>query len=301
MFCPLTMFLLAGFLRWMNTNIILATISRTFFDSITFGRFAPFTMHLSDGGHIENLGLLPVLQRQADRIIIADGTLYGDKRLIASDLLRALEMAREWLGCSFTTVPRPSKGGHESQRARAQENKYNYGDLEYDITERFVGLGFKKRQPYAYRFLVHYKPEKEMSLRRRSEREGEDELVARKTGEIIILQPRHPDDHVGVKLCDAGDDSVEPCAVCERTPEWNRERADDLTGCCFTACTGHCHSLSHSILGRYPYFSTANQVLTPEAFEVLHQDGLRAASHKEMDQFLDECLQLTSGLTGSQL
>ena len=266
-------------------------------------------MFLSDGGHIENLGLLPVLQRQADRIIIADGTHYADKRLIAADLLRALELAREWLGCSFTTVPVSKEGAEpKDSTGHTQESKYNYGDLEYDIGQRFVGLGFGKRQPYSYRFLVHYPPSEKSctvlsnSLRHRSA--GDMDWATRKTGEIIILQPRHPDDHIGYddKVFDEDDvddaDMVEPCEICERTREWDKKKADDLTGCCFTSCTGHCKGLSHMALGQYPYFSTANQLLTPDAFKALHEDGIRAASHKEADNFFDRCIRLTGGTLG---
>ena len=78
----------------------------------------PPIMLLSDGGHVENLGLLPLLKKRLSKIIIIDGGYKHEQKLYGESLLNALMLARIKLNCSFL-----SDGG---------------GDVISDLMEKFV-------------------------------------------------------------------------------------------------------------------------------------------------------------------
>ena len=61
-------------------------------------------MLLSDGGHVENLALLPLLKKRLKRIIVVDGGYKHDQKLYGESLLNALMLARTKLKCSFLSV-----------------------------------------------------------------------------------------------------------------------------------------------------------------------------------------------------
>lgn len=61
-------------------------------------------MFLSDGGHVENLALLPLLKKRLKRIIVVDGGYKHDQKLYGESLLNALMLARTKLKCSFLSV-----------------------------------------------------------------------------------------------------------------------------------------------------------------------------------------------------
>ena len=63
------------------------------------GPSSPPILSLSDGGHIENLGLLALLQQRLEKIVVVDG---GNKYFsFADDLHISLNQARKKLNCSF--------------------------------------------------------------------------------------------------------------------------------------------------------------------------------------------------------
>ena len=68
------------------------------------GPMPPPIMLLSDGGHVENLGLLPLLKKRLKRIIVVDGGYKHDQKLYGESLLNALMLARTKLKCSFLSV-----------------------------------------------------------------------------------------------------------------------------------------------------------------------------------------------------
>ena len=49
----------------------------------------PPIMLLSDGGHVENLALLPLLKKKLKRIIVVDGWYKHDQKLYGESLLNA--------------------------------------------------------------------------------------------------------------------------------------------------------------------------------------------------------------------
>ena len=56
---------------------------------------------LSDGGHYQNLAILPLLQRKLKRIVVVDGGYKHEEEAYGEDILDALMLARAELNCSF--------------------------------------------------------------------------------------------------------------------------------------------------------------------------------------------------------
>lgn len=65
------------------------------------GPSPPPVLRLSDGGHIENLAILPLLKKRLEKIVVVDGGHKVNDREWGKDLLTALSLAREKLHCSF--------------------------------------------------------------------------------------------------------------------------------------------------------------------------------------------------------
>ena len=94
------------------------------------GPLPPPILRLSDGGHIENLAILPLLKRRLSKIIIADGGLKADDSGWGDGLLKALSLAREKLNCSFIGL--------------------DGRDVFEDVKEKYVNK-LPKLQPRSYR------------------------------------------------------------------------------------------------------------------------------------------------------
>lgn len=95
-------------------------------------------MLLSDGGHVENLALLPLLKKKLKKIIVVDGGYKHDEKLYGDSLLNALMLARKKLNCSFLS----DRGG----------------DVISDLLEKFVKSARAgeagKKLPRFFRFVV---------------------------------------------------------------------------------------------------------------------------------------------------
>ena len=94
------------------------------------GPTPPPILLLSDGGHIENLGILPLLKKRLPKIVVADGGLKTDDRDWSKDLLHAFSLAREKLNFSFIGLD-----GH---------------DVIEDIKQKFVNTA-EGSKPRSYR------------------------------------------------------------------------------------------------------------------------------------------------------
>ena len=66
------------------------------------GPSPPPVLRLSDGGHVENLGISPLLRLRLKRIISVYGGCAASEQAFCNTLMNALEMARKKLRCSFT-------------------------------------------------------------------------------------------------------------------------------------------------------------------------------------------------------
>ena len=95
----------------------------------------PAVLYLSDSGHIENLGILPLLKLRLTKIVSVEGGRTILDEDYAGSLLRALDMARKKLRCSFT--------GMDGQ------------DITEDIRDKFVERS-PGTQPRSYRSVIKY-------------------------------------------------------------------------------------------------------------------------------------------------
>ena len=74
---------------------------RLLFSKDTIGPIPPAVLLLSDGGHYQNLALLPLLQRKVKRIVVVDGGHKDKEDKYGDSILDALKIARTQLNCSF--------------------------------------------------------------------------------------------------------------------------------------------------------------------------------------------------------
>ena len=94
------------------------------------GPYPPPVLRLSDGGHIENLAILPLLKRRLERIVVVDGGHKSNDSQWGQDLINAFSLAREKLHCSFI----------------GQDGR----DVIEDLKEKFVNK-LRGHQPRSYR------------------------------------------------------------------------------------------------------------------------------------------------------
>ena len=276
-------------------------------------------LRLSDGGHFENLALLPLLEKKLDYIVVADGSCNPGGEKYADALLHAIKKAREILHCSFT----PLTNDEETEGGGTR-------DIEEDIRVRFLTKK-KGRFPRHYRFKVHYYDVIDVNGVPVDKFSG-------KTGEILFLAPRHP------KECkEEGEDENDEkwkefdvegnIIVNEENHDdlWNKPRkltedqANRLNWCCCRCCHGEikgkaskltccrcdcdrrccsclcycfpgdiCHRISSFFLrGGFPHHTTGNQFFTPDMFSAYHCEGLAACIEAEdkVKEFFRELLE----------
>ena len=71
---------------------------------ITYGENPPSMLHISDGGHFESYGLLPLLKLRLPKILLVHGLEIKSDDDYAKDIIVAMEHARKFLHCSFTSM-----------------------------------------------------------------------------------------------------------------------------------------------------------------------------------------------------
>ena len=98
---------------------------RSILSIITDGKTPPAIMHLSDGGHFENLGLLPLLKLRLPKILVVNGSYIKSDDDYETEIIRTMELARELFDCSFTSIV----GDGKSQLG---------GDVLTDINNKYV-------------------------------------------------------------------------------------------------------------------------------------------------------------------
>ena len=116
--------------RWFIVNVHFVKYIRDAMKITNQGPSPPAVLSLSDGGHVENLGILPLLKLRLPKIV----SVQGGRSILDEDygnsLLVALDMARKKLGCSFS--------GMDGR------------DIAEDIRENFVETS-PGSQPRSYR------------------------------------------------------------------------------------------------------------------------------------------------------
>ena len=250
---------LTSFLRWCIVNIYHVRVIRELLEAVNVGPTPPPILYLSDGGHVENLGLLPLLKKRLQKIVVVDAGVLEEEGL-AGDLMSAMKKAREKLRCSFIGM----------------NGRDVYEDLRMKIIDRPAS-----KQPRSYRFKVEYYDYDD---------EGEDQKVGE--GEVLYILPRHPRHGLsgeGKSWSEVtGDVKVDIEAdLWGSGPEVEAEEVERLTCCCCECC--HCSPmqfLSGSLCGVFPYHSTANQFFTPAMFTAYHREGYRACMEAHAVEFL---------------
>ena len=123
--------------RWFIVHVSFVKFVREGLNIDNIGPMPPPVMLLSDGGHVENLAILPLLKKKLKKIIVVDGGYYSNEMKYGKDLLRALMLARRDLNCSFI-----GQGGR---------------DVISDLLENFVRLqqpDEKKPRHFRYVFMI---------------------------------------------------------------------------------------------------------------------------------------------------
>lgn len=248
--------------RWFITNVPFVRFVRDMMLVVNLGPNPPPILRLSDGGHIENLALLPLLKRRLPKIVIVDGGHKENDSQWGDDLLLALSLARQKLHCSFIGL--------------------DGRDVIEDIKEKFVYKP-KGQQPRSYRFKVHYY-EKE-DLYTEGTKAGE--------GEILLISPRHPSKGIKTEEPVTWKEALHDIDVDLEAGNWGEcprqtaQEVDVLTFCCCECCHGNkCQDTSKAMCGVFPQHVTANQFFTPRMFSAYHREGYSACVEAEAAEFL---------------
>ena len=106
---------------------------RLLFSKDTIGPNPPAVLLLSDGGHYENLAILPLLQRKLKRIVVVDGGYKDEEDKYGDSILDALKLARTKLNCSFYN----------------EDGK----DVITDLMRSFVNP--QKKKPHFYKYVLY--------------------------------------------------------------------------------------------------------------------------------------------------
>ncbi|XP_028408495.1 uncharacterized protein LOC114531051, partial [Dendronephthya gigantea] len=123
---------------WLLVHLPIYRFVNSLLNFIHHGSTPPAMLHLSDGGHFENYGLLPLLKLRLPRILVADGSHIESEDDYAKEIIQVMEYAREILDCSFTAM--------------------DGGDVLTDIKNKYVHPKDVENQKYPrmYKFKVLY-------------------------------------------------------------------------------------------------------------------------------------------------
>ncbi|XP_028408536.1 uncharacterized protein LOC114531088 isoform X2 [Dendronephthya gigantea] len=245
---------------WLTVHLPVYRFLLSLLHFIHDGPKPPAMLHLSDGGHFENYGLLPLLKLRLPKILVADGSYIESNDDYAKEIIEVMELARELLGCSFTAMD----GGDVLADIR---NKYVYPQVEVGANPENVHP--QKVYQRMYEFKVRY-PDK-----------GPFEV---REGHIVLIAPRHQND--GEK----SDDSVTWETEKEdlKINDWGSGpilREEDISN--FPATSSCCEKSLFRCCAKgsaFPRHSTANQFFTPHLFSIYHREGYRACM--KCDDFL---------------
>lgn len=244
--------------RWFIVHVSFVKFVREGLSIDNIGPMPPPVILLSDGGHTENLGILPLLKKKLQKILVVDGGYCSNEKKYGESLLKALMLARRELNCSFI-----GQGGR---------------DVISDLLDNFVKLQQpNKRKPRHFKFKVEYYEN--------GRKVGE--------GDILLIRPRDPrkGENSEVKTWEEFGLHLE-ARDWGTSPYLKGEDVDKLTFCCCVCCNKKsCLSgLSEFLCHKFPNHSTANQFFTPLMFSAYHREGFRACVEAEAAEFLkDNC------------
>ncbi|KAL9981889.1 hypothetical protein ACROYT_G010652 [Oculina patagonica] len=210
------------------------------FSNENTGPMPPPILLLSDGGHIENLAILPLLKRRLRSIVVVDAGYKHDDQYYGDNPLNALMLACTKLNCSFL-----SEDGQ---------------DIIFDLLEKFVRPKTGGKQRY-YKFKVRYQS---------------DEFGEEGEGEILLIVPRNPQHGVNDGMDGNRSTNLHPFDAPDGV-FFTQDEVNNLTLCCCECCYRQaCQGLSKICCNVFPQHSTANQFFTSKMFSAYHCEGYGA-------------------------
>ena len=213
---------------------------------------------VSTGGHTENLGLLPALQRRCRRIVCLDAG--QDPKEQSADLLLLMGLARRFFGCQFLPASAFSS---------------RYPDVTLYVHDQLLIA-----KPVAFHLRVLYPPATV----------GDVPTM----GHIMYLHPRYRPTPAPAITANtrsaheraraaydaaAREDNTCKAEHYEYTHQVLDDAADvaagdaELVGCCCDCCSRRSRCGWTAWLGRFPQITTSNQFLNPRQRRGLHRVG----------------------------
>jgi len=205
----------------------------------------PEWAYLSDGGHAENLGILPLLRRRCKRILVVDATC--DPKCLLEDVRYSLQKARDERLCSF----------------------FNPDDPRIDVDTLVTGFVDDLLQDTLVLGMLYLHHEEESSegiiiISKGRESHSDEPVVGKIRDSELRLWPKFGIDEHGD---DVGDDEAQPrCTDLETEvgPLDHKIALSDLNGCCCECC--HRNACGNCGWGQFPHHSTGNQFFTDTLF-----------------------------------
>eukprot|EP00117_Sycon_ciliatum_P043588 scpid28618/ scgid3960/ len=228
--------------RWLNVHVPMCRYLRCVMNVTNIGAYPDFILDLSSCEDVEHTGLMALLKRQTAKIIVADaGAPVSFNR--AEKIMLTLQRARKNLGCRFSTM--------------------DDEDLTYELF-RTLGSASRGVAPHAIQFKVFY-----------TVKNGDSRDIVGQ-GEILLVQPHHPDQLLEGDWSGDLDDG------------WCAGEADELYG----ALTGKSRNYITRTIGewyhgKFPYYGRAFHP-TAEQTAALFREGERAMSAPAVQQFVED-------------
>eukprot|EP01138_Halocafeteria_seosinensis_P005865 gb/GECG01005995.1/.p1 GENE.gb/GECG01005995.1/~~gb/GECG01005995.1/.p1 ORF type:complete len:1152 (+),score=73.79 gb/GECG01005995.1/:1-3456(+) len=245
----------------------------------------PAQLHLSDGGHTDSVGVIPLFCRRCDEIYIAYGGEDADGKGMEEQIMQSLTCAEQTLGCSFH-VPNDTAVTEDGRNVPISDIRtalYHLSQKTFpEDAHPFYPDAFPGRQslrPWSLKFNVVY-----------PKRPDEDHTHTVKEGTVYLLQPRYQPamkyNATSVDLERAVDMFNFNARNLWKRDAWEKEYNrihKSLFGClCQCWSTNRLASrlckLTRNLgfLGRFPNHFTFHQCFYPRMFRAYHHHGRRA-------------------------
>ena len=259
----------------------------------------PRRVYLTDGGHVENLGLYPLLVKRKRQIVVVDS--YTDPDESSPCLKFVLMQAREHLGCSFYALREENgKPRHLGKRGSgfkafgpASTWKKQYGepresDSLLDVRPiEIVGfvdepnVDFPGQTEDVETALARvFEPQVDSYQWSQSEQEFKLPRAFHfyvrypdgSTGKITYLKPRQRAQNLSLG---EGPRNMET-TVSSSVGTMSQEDVAQLHGCCCNCCQRSVCGISSVVCGKFPKHSTLNQFFSEGMFRAYHENGYAA-------------------------
>eukprot|EP01138_Halocafeteria_seosinensis_P005863 gb/GECG01005993.1/.p1 GENE.gb/GECG01005993.1/~~gb/GECG01005993.1/.p1 ORF type:complete len:1136 (+),score=73.88 gb/GECG01005993.1/:1-3408(+) len=247
----------------------------------------PAQLHLSDGGHTDLIGALPLFCRRCDEIYIAYGGGGADGEGMDEQVMATLKQAEETLGCSFY-VPGDSvsnRNGEDvplSDIRNALHHRWTrtFPEDAHPFFPELIPGGRNSLRPWSFKFKVVYPRRPEEINDGRGFKEGIVYLLQSRYQPVARNQMYHIDMERAVDTLNyQGEERWRRDA---EHGEYN-EIHEGLYGvCCQCWSTNRlarscCEKTKNlGFLGRFPNHFTFNQCFYPRMYRAYHYHGRQA-------------------------